>query len=100
VPSFGEIAAYFVIFVIIAFIAGICLLVWGSLLGGIWNERKKISSFFKTNPMGDWILSIAVAIPAFGLVSMLFDPTFRTVGYFILYVLWLLIASLIYFFLL
>ena len=79
------------------FLIWFCFWAWGSMLKLFAQERSEISRFFKTNPMGEWILRFAVAIPAFGLLSMLFDPTFRTAGYFIFYILWLVIATFLYF---
>jgi len=86
-----------VLFLIGIFLIWIFLWVWGSIIKGVWQERSAISNFFHTNPIGEWILRFAVAIPAFGLLSMLFDPTFRTAGYFIFYILWLVIATFLYF---
>jgi hypothetical protein len=96
-PTLDELGAYLVIFLIIGGLALVFLWFWGSMLIGLWESRTDIVNFLKTNPLGEWILRLFLAFPAFALFSMLFDPTFRSVGYFIFYVIWLIFALLIYF---
>ncbi len=79
------------------FLVWLCLWFWSSLIREIWKSKNDISKFIKTNPLGEWIMRAFLAFPAFALLSMLFDPTFRTVGYFIFFTLWLLLATFLYF---
>jgi hypothetical protein len=96
-PSLEELGTYLLIFLIIGGMGLFTLWVWGSMLGGLWESRTDISKFLRTNPLGEWVLRLFLAFPAFALFSTLLDPTFRTVGYLIFYGIWLIFALLIYF---
>ena len=79
------------------FLVWFCLWLWGSIARAVWQERSAISQFFRSSPIGDWILRIFLAVPVFTLIVMAFDSTNDSILEFFVFSFWAVCAFYLYF---